>query len=149
MKKLLASLFLGTVMLSGCNPEQAEIQKAEDIEGSEVLERVRPAPSGGTSAAYFTYKNELSEADTLLSVSSNVSGMAQVHESYEAEGGMMGMREQEQIILQPGDSVQFQQGGLHIMLMSLSKDLVAGDSTEIQLEFARAGTIKKTIVVSQ
>lgn len=149
MKPFSTILILGFVLLSGCNSESSESQKADVSNEKDLIEWVRPAPSGGTSAAYFIHKNELNEPDTLLSVSSSISGVSQVHESFETEDGMMGMREREQLIIQPGDSIRFEQGGIHVMLMSLNQDLVVGDSVEVQLELAKAGSIIKTIPVLQ
>ena len=149
MKQFSTVIIIGFIFLSGCNSEPSENQKAEGSDDKELMEWVRPASSAGTSAAYFIYKNKLNEPDTLLSVSSNISGVSQVHESFETEDGMMGMREREQLIIQPGDSVQFKQGGIHVMLMSLNQDLVVGDSVEVQLDLARAGSIRKTIPVLQ
>lgn len=149
MKPFSAILISGFVFLSGCNSETSENQKADISEDKELVEWVRPASSGGTSAAYFIYINELNEPDTLLSVSTSISGISQVHQSYETEDGMMGMREREQLIIQPGDSIRFEQGGIHIMLMGLKQDLVVGDSVEVHLDMAKAGSIRKTIPVLQ
>ncbi len=132
-----AFIFLGMI-LSACTNDKPDIgQSAESVTSFE--ERVRPAIKGGTSAAYFTYVNSLDVPDTLKAVRSSVAGMAQLHESYETEDGMMGMREQKELIVSPGDSIRFRQGGLHIMLMQLTQDLNNGDSVRLEVEFARAG----------
>ncbi|MDR9419788.1 copper chaperone PCu(A)C [Gracilimonas sp.] len=140
---LICSLLLITI---SCKTDDTANQ--ETINSEEMNEeRVRPAGEGGTSAAYFRYANTLSIPDTLLSVESPVAGMAQIHESYETDDGMMGMRPGGQVILMPEESITFQQGGLHIMLMSLQKDLAEGDSVRIELEFSQAGSLVKMLPV--
>ncbi len=147
MKKTVTLLFIGGLMLSvACTKQESDGKKMN--EGSDILrERVRPAASGGTSAAYFVYANTLTKADTLISVEADVADMVQVHESYETEGGMMGMREQKKVIIQPGEEIRFRQGGLHVMLMGLNQELQTGDSVAVLLKFAGAGEVTKKLSV--
>ena len=141
------SLIVSMILLLACTNKKTDAETDLKENQAEVEERVRPAASGGTSAAYFTYTNSLSTADTLISVQSDFAGMTQVHESYETEDGMMGMREQKGIILQPGEEVQFKQGGLHIMLMGLSQELKSGDTVIVRLNLAMAGEVSKRLPV--
>lgn len=141
------SLIVSMILLLACTYKKTDAEMDQKENQAEVEERVRPAASGGTSAAYFTYTNSLSTADTLISVESDFAGMTQVHESYENEDGMMGMREQKGVILQPGEEVQFKQGGLHIMLMGLSQELKSGDSVTVSLNFTMAGEVSKRLAV--
>lgn len=114
-----------------------------------VQERVRPAASGGTSAAYFVYQNKFDKPDTLISVSSEVSSLTQIHESYKSEDGMMGMREQKEVVISSGEKLIFKQGGLHIMLIDLQEDLNSGDSVAVELEWKVAGRVSKKLLVQQ
>ncbi|MEX0723483.1 MAG: copper chaperone PCu(A)C [Gracilimonas sp.] len=135
------------VMIS-CESEQRNVEGKTEGTGEEIENRVRPASSGGTSAAYFSYINSLDNADTLIAVNSEIAGLTQVHEAYETEDGMMGMREQKQVIVASGEEIIFEQGGLHIMLMRLEQDLKEGDSVRVDLEFARAGMVSKMLPVN-
>jgi copper(I)-binding protein len=137
---------LGMMLLGACSQQE---KAPADQNAEEILQRVRPAATGGTSAAYFTYSNKLEKADTLLSVQADVAGMAQVHESYETDGGMMGMREQKEIPISPGEELQFKPGGLHVMLMNLKRDLQVGDSVEVTVNFAQAGQTRIKLPVLQ
>lgn len=141
MKKLLVVLLLIGFSFSACNTENKQGNKAVPNE-TVAEQRVRPAANGGTSAAYFSYTNTLAEPDTILGVSSSVSAMTQVHESYETEDGMMGMREKTNLSVQPGETVLFEQGGLHIMLMQLGKELSEGDSVSVIMQLAKAGEVE-------
>lgn len=141
------SIIVSMLLLCACTNKKTDTET--DLNGNQasVDERVRPAASGGTSAAYFTYTNSLNTIDTLQSVQSDFARMTQIHESYKTEDGMMGMREQKAIILRPGEEVQFKQGGLHVMLMGLSQELKSGDSVTVRLNFAMAGEFSKTLPV--
>ena len=88
------------------------------------------------SAAYFTLTNATSEADTLLSASSDVTQNTQIHLSYETEDGLMGMEEQAYVEIPANSSVQFRQGGLHVMIIQPKRDLAAGDTIQISLKFS-------------
>lgn len=141
MRKVSSLLFIGGMILTvACTGNKAEKEMMNE-QSEEIKERVRPAASGGTSAAYFVYKNPLAKADTLLSVNADFAEMVQVHESYKTEDGMMGMREQKEVVVQPAGEIQFKQGGLHIMLMDLNEELQVGDSVAVKLEFAAAGEV--------
>lgn len=136
----------GVILASACTNKKANESQMQP--GQEAVEeRVRPAASGGTSAAYFSYTNSLNKADTIIAVQADFAGIAQIHESYETEDGMMGMREQKELIVQPGEEIQFKQGGLHVMLMQLNRELAAGDSVTISLRFSQAGEVSKKLRV--
>ncbi|MCH2450578.1 MAG: copper chaperone PCu(A)C [Gracilimonas sp.] len=129
------------VMIS-CGAEKEQVTEEEVVE-----ERVRPAASGGTSAAYFSYSNTFDKPDTLISVNSAVARLTQIHESYETEDGMTGMRERREVIIPAGENVVFKQGGLHVMMMDLRKDLSAGDSVGVELELKLAGRVSRLLPV--
>lgn len=135
-----------TFLLASCTGDETpEVVQMDEEEM--LVERVRPAQEGGTTAAYFTYTNNLETSDTLLSISSSVAGMAQVHETYATEDDMTGMREPENLVVSPGDSITFRQGGFHVMLMQLEEHLQVGDTVVIELEFTQKGIVEKRILV--
>lgn len=142
--RYLEYFLIGVVLLvlTSCRAEKEQVTEEEVTE-----EWVRPAASGGTSAAYFSYFNNLDKPDTVISVNSSVARETQVHESYETEDGMMGMREQKEVIIPTGQSVAFKQGGLHVMMMDLREDLTTGDSVYVELELKLAGKVSKLLPV--
>lgn len=105
----------------------------------------RPGAEGRMSAAFFTYTNPLNIADTLTAIWCAEAGMTQMHESYTTEEGLAGMRERKELVVAPGETIVFQKGGLHTMLMKLRQDIAEGDSVHLELNFAKAG--KKAITV--
>ena len=73
--------------------------------------------------------------------------MTQIHESYTTEDGLAGMREKKEIVVHSDETLVLKQGGLHVMLMNLKKDLSENDSVEVALEFTKAGTVKLKLPV--
>lgn len=128
MKKALILCFF---FLFSCNEQTPE--------KPQMRAWARPAQQGGNTAAYFTIQNHSSVTDTLRSIKSPAAGMAQIHESYETDDGLMGMREVKNLILQPGEKLQLERGGLHLMLMNLKNELEAGDTLKIQLNWSVEG----------
>lgn len=99
----------------------------------------RPAEEGRISATYFLISNFSDEADTLLSVESDAAQLAEIHESFEQEDGMMGMREAGELEIPAQSTVRLEQGGLHVMLIQLTRTLEDGDTFELILTFANSG----------
>jgi copper(I)-binding protein len=102
----------------------------------------RAAPSGGTSAAYFTITNGQLVDDAITGASSPVATSAGVHETTTDSSGMMGMHEVASVPIPAGSTVTFQPGGYHVMLMGLKQELKTGDRVELQLTTSRSGTIR-------
>lgn len=107
----------------------------------------RPGREGGTSAIYMSILNGSAKTDTLISLSSPAAGMVEVHETYEQEEGMMGMRPAETVVVPAKDSLTLKPGGLHVMMMRLNRELKEGDNVEFTVEFSNAGEISLTAPV--
>ena len=120
----------------------------QTLEGIHVEDPwARPGVEGRMSAAYFLVTNYGEEADTLLRAYSDVARQVEVHESYETDDGMMGMREVSQFPIPAGETVPFRQGGLHVMLIQLVRPLNVGDEIVLTLEFEHAGEITLDVPV--
>lgn len=140
------------LLTAGCSSgeqqqEQSQSQtEVADGEGIQIEDAwARPAFEGRTSAAYFLVTNFESEPDTLLSVESDAALVVEIHESYESEEGLMGMREVPEVYIPAQSTIRFQQGGLHVMLIQVTQNLVDGEEFLLTLNFAEAG--EKTINV--
>jgi periplasmic copper chaperone A len=94
-----------------------------------------------TTAAYFRIENKGAGEDQLVGVSTPVAGMSHLHESV-ADNGIMQMRAVEALTVKPGESVQLNPGGLHVMVMNLKAPLKAGEKVPLVLRFEKAGEIK-------
>ena len=114
--------------------------------GDLVIEQPWARASIGTNrpaAAYLTIRNEGTEDDALLAVSTPMSGMAEVH-TMSMKDGVMSMGPAGPVEIPAGGKVLLAPGGLHIMMMKLKKALIKGKSVEITLSFKRSGKITVT-----
>jgi copper(I)-binding protein len=62
---------------------------------------------------------------------------------------MMSMQQQSEVVIQPGESIQFAPGGLHIMLFGLKTPLREGQSVEISLQTKGGESISITAKVAR
>lgn len=155
IQRIASALLLISFLISflSCSSDESnqtsENQQVElPSDGIEISDAwARPGREGGNSAIYMNILNGSSQADTLISLSSPVAGMSEVHESYEQEEGMMGMRPVETVVAPARDVLSFEPGGYHVMLMQLNRALAEGDSVEFSLEFANSGEINLTVPV--
>ena len=100
----------------------------------------RPGSKGQNSAAYMRIANGTASNDTLLNIQSSAAEKAELHESYQDENNITGMRPAGRQVIAESEKLYLQPGDLHIMLMNLQRNLAVGDTLSISLEFARAGT---------
>ncbi len=92
--------------------------------------------SGAVSAAYMEIVNRGSAADWLVSVTTDVAGVAEIHTSELDDQGLIRMRPLTDGLEIPANGrVSLQPGGYHLMLMALRQDLVAGERIELTLNF--------------
>lgn len=129
-----------------CTNEGRELP-SEEIETVELPDEgidiqdawARPGRMDGVSAIYMIVLNGSVEADSLISIFSPVAGRVEIHETYEREEGMMGMRRAENVVFPARNRVSLKPGGMHVMLMQLNRELTEGDEVELTIEFANAG----------
>lgn len=142
--KIISLLTLSLILFFGCTSPEKNLSSGiiEITDGW-----VRPGRAGMMSAAYFNIKNATSNPDSLLRISSDVTPTTQIHESYLTEDGLMGMREQEFVVLPKNETVPFKQGGLHVMIIQPERDLAEGDSVTFTLQFSSAKDLEISLPV--
>lgn len=103
---------------------------------------------GPSGAAYFRLVNPGPAEDVLQSVSSPDANMVMLMESRQEASGLMKMDMlPEGITVPAGGEVVLANGGLHVMLMSLTHPVKAGDRLSLTLDFKTAGQITVTLPV--
>ena len=107
----------------------------------------RAGTAGGNSAIYLIMDNPTDQDDVLLSVYSNVAEAVELHRSQMTDEGTMTMQQQENIPLPSGTKIELKPGGLHIMLVNLKHDLIAGDSFQVTFTFQNAGEINLKVLI--
>lgn len=144
------AVLLMTGSLAGCNSGSDPSVSIED-------DWARPGFEGDNAAAYMEIRNDSDEDVALISASSDIAAMVEIHqtrlESPEDQDnhddaadnsehgddrhdqGMMIMEEVESVIAPAGSSVLLEPGGYHVMFMGLTRDLEPGDSFSLTLHF--------------
>lgn len=139
---LTASL-VGAGGLTGVQSAQAQDYKLGNVEIANPW--ARPS-TGKTGAAYFTLINHGTSDDTLLSVESDAAAKVQIHDMT-MDGNIMRMRKLDELPLPAGQTVNVAPGGLHIMMIGLTRPLSQGDTIAMHLVFAKAGGIDVSVPV--
>lgn len=104
----------------------------------------------GNSAVFGTLANLTESEDTLVGASTEVAEVVEIHESSVDADGVMSMNPlPEGLNLMAGQVVTLEPGGLHIMLINLQKDLVAGETFELTLEFENAGSLAVPVMIQE
>lgn len=143
--KHIAAAAAAILWLAG--PAMAQAPQASPIKIERAWARSTP-PVAKTAAAYMTIVNTGHEDDTLLSASTPVAGMAQVHHSF-VENGIEKMRPAGPLDLKPGASLKLSPGGYHVMLMDLKGPLTAGQTFPVTLVFKKAGSVTAMVHVQK
>jgi copper(I)-binding protein len=108
----------------------------------------RPADSGATSGAYLTIINADSSAVELVGASSPSALAAEVHETMTHEG-MSHMMARTAVAIAPRDSLVMKPGGLHVMLLQLTRRLAVGDTIAMTLRFSAGDTVVVNVPVRE
>ncbi len=103
-------------------------------------------PSAMAHAAYMTLSNEGAEARQLIGVTAEGYMMAHIHLSSEKDG-VATMTGVDVIEIASGQSVVFERGGLHVMLMRPMAPKSVGESVGLVLEFADGTTQSVSVPV--
>ncbi|RJF91996.1 copper chaperone PCu(A)C [Noviherbaspirillum saxi] len=88
-----------------------------------------------------------STATRMVSAETDAAKQVQVHDMH-MHDGVMRMREHGQLDVTPGQTVELAPGGKHLMLMGLTKPLVAGESVTVKMTFEDAKNKKSTSIVT-
>ena len=109
----------------------------------------RPTPAGGLAAVYFLMGNGTSQADALLSASTQAARVTEMHRSMSMgdESDAMIMTPIDRVDLAAGQQVAFEPGGYHLMLFDLQQDLVEGDHFTLIMHFEQAGELEIDVAV--
>ena len=122
MKMIFPFLLISTAALA-TTPDVA-------IENSWIRALPGSVPSGG----YFVLHNRSKKTATLTGAQSPACGMLMLHVS-ENKGGMNAMRHVDSIDVAPGGTLEFKQGGYHLMCMQATAAIKPGASVPVTLIF--------------
>jgi copper(I)-binding protein len=111
----------------------------------------RPAAAGTPNSAVYGLLLNLTESDdTLISVNTEISEVAELHEMTMGDGDVMRMRPIEGGIPVPaGGTALLQSGGLHVMLIGLTQELETDATMTLTLTFEESGEIELTVPIQE
>jgi hypothetical protein len=122
-------------------------ETASDISIQNAYARAVP-PGQPNSAAFMTITNDGEQERDLVAAASDVAEVVELH-THTMDDGVMRMRQIERIALPAGETVTLEPGGLHVMLIGLTRDLKAGDSLTLTLGFDDGSEQSLTLPVKQ
>lgn len=105
-------------------------------------------PTSVNGAAYLTVHNRGSVADRLLEVVSDIAGKAELH-SHVMQDGQMSMMRLSGVDIPPNASVEFAPGGLHVMLLGLTRPFIRGEQYQLILRFELAGEVPAVVMIKE
>ena len=106
----------------------------------------RAAGQGATGAGFLSISNRGAAADRLLSATTPAARAVELHTMLR-DGDVMRMRAVEAVEIPPGQTVALRPGGLHMMLVGLSRPLREGETVPVTLRFERAGEVRVDLAV--
>jgi copper(I)-binding protein len=139
-ERLGIAVFALALSFSGLHGAVAHEFKLGDIEIDHPWSRATP-PGAQVAGGYLTIVNNGGVPDRLVSVTSDISAKAEVHEMG-VKDGVMTMRPVEGGVAIPaGGKVELKPGGYHLMLMGLKRPVKEGESFPATLTFEKAGSV--------
>jgi hypothetical protein len=141
-------LSLSGFLLAACGGGGSDSPEIEVDGGwARVMPLMQEEGGAGTnSAVYFLLRNQGGVADRLMGVETSAAGSVEIHESRMVDD-VMRMRMVDGLDIQPRGAVELKPGGLHLMLLGLTKSLVEGDEIHLTLHFQRSGELVVTVPV--
>ena len=146
-KSIIVSLFLLAIGLSACAAPAAssktlsiedawaravtlsvETPAGEATAAMDTMQNSMQNMSGVNSAVYLTIVNNTAQADRLTGAATDAAAAVEIA---------------------AGESVSLAPGGLHIMLIGLQRNLIAGEKLDLTLTFEKAGQVSVEAEIRQ
>lgn len=103
-------------------------------------------PVAMMNAGYLRIKNSGKQPVVIVAAQSDAYGDVEIHKSV-IKDGMSRMIKQDEITIEPGKEINFERGGLHLMLMQPKHPLKIGDQAKMALITKDKQTITFTATV--
>lgn len=128
-KTLIPALLAATLTLTGC-------AAAEDVSVKDLwVKSSDTSVVGGMTAVYGEITNNTSEEIVLVGGATEAAGVVEIHEMASVDGEMKMQKIEGGLVIPAGKKVVLEPGGNHMMLMMLSKDIVAGEKISVTFDF--------------
>ena len=128
------------LLFAGAQTVLAHEFKVGDLEIGHPWSRATPA-GAKVAGGYFTITNKGSAPDRLLSISSDISDKAELHEMAVKDGVMTMRPVAGGLEIPAGGKVVLGPGSYHVMFMDLKQPTKQGEMFTATLTFEKAGTV--------
>ena len=106
------------------------------------------SPMAKAGAAFMLIMNPTDTEDRLIAAATDAAARVELHTHIEDADGVMRMIEVEDGFAVPaGGMTELKRGGLHVMMMGLTRSLEHGDSIDLTLTFEQAGDMTITVPI--
>ena len=143
--KMLAALLVACAI--GSSAASAHDYALKSLKIDHPFARATP-PGAKVAGVFVTVENTGTQPDRLLSVSTPIAGIAELHQM-SVDAGVMRMRGVAALEVKPGEKLQLKPGGYHVMLSELKQPLKVGDRFPLTLKFQNAGAIEVSVWVEE
>lgn len=136
---LILAVACGSESPPAAQPEAPPEPPAPTLEatGAFLFAPITEAQAGG----YFVMHNRGGQADTIIDISADWAERGMVHETRE-DGGRVRMSHLAKLAVPARDSVVLRPGGIHVMLMRLSRMPVEGDTVGWTVRFSSGAEVR-------
>ncbi|MGK7296219.1 MAG: copper chaperone PCu(A)C [Candidatus Wenzhouxiangella sp. M2_3B_020] len=139
----ISAIVAGLLLLAGAIWWVSRMEPPAPIEVENA--RIRLVPGGGPMAGYMRLGNHTDDVVRFVGAEARQFGGIMIHRTV-IENGQARMEHQSGgIRITPGDAVEFEPRGLHLMLMRPQDELNVGDTVDIVLEFEGGGPAELTV----
>jgi copper(I)-binding protein len=107
----------------------------------------QPAKGAKSAAGYMAISNEGATPDRLIGVETPAAAKSMLHTTSISADGVASMSHLDAIEIPAGDTILLEPGGMHVMLMGLTADLIEGDMVNGALIFEKAGRVEIEFMV--
>ena len=146
---LLALSAAALIALTGCSTPASDASEGSAAPAAESVTMENgwvKAAESGMSAAFGELENTGSGDITVVSATTDAASALELHETVENEAGEMIMREKTGgFTIEAGGSLSLEPGGNHLMLMDLTRPILAGDDVTFTLTFSDDSTYEFTV----
>ncbi|MET3582511.1 copper(I)-binding protein [Mesorhizobium robiniae] len=139
-ERLGIAMFLFALLFVSAQAVFAHEFRVGDLEIVHPWSRATP-PGAKVAGGYFTITNTGSSPDRLLSISSDVSDKAELHEMGVKDGVMTMRPVTGGLEIPAGGKVALAPGGYHLMFIGLKRQPKQGEAFSAALTFEKAGTV--------
>lgn len=136
------------ILLAASLSVTAQEASAAELTIKRAWSRVAP-PGAPVLGGYLSITNEGEQPDRLIAASSTISDNVQIHMSSVNDGVATMRQVTDGVAIPSGETVEFEPGELHLMLLNPKSRPGEGDKIPLTLTFEKAGPLDIELVVAR